>query len=236
MLDSMQLSILKPLIVIPARNESASILSVIQDIRSRTQIPIVVVDDHSQDNTFELARQSGVIALKLALPLGAWGATQTGIRYALQMGYTVAITMDADGQHESAYLSDIFEPLRQGCADVVIGACPQRASRARRTAWSFFRWISGFDLADLTSGFRSYNRAALEVLASPEATLLDYQDIGVLIMLSKANLKIIEVPVQMQARRNGASRIFMSWWSVGRYLAQTAILCLARWEKKRHAA
>ena len=232
-MNSQQLSVLHPLIVIPARNEAASIVSVIHDIKSKVAAPIVVVDDNSQDNTFELARQNGAIVLNLALPLGAWGATQTGIRYALQQGYTTVVTMDADGQHESAYLNDILEPLRLGSADVVIGACPQRASKARLAAWAFFRWMAGFDLADLTSGFRAYNHHALEVLASPEATLLDYQDIGVLIMLSRANLKIIEVPVQMRARQDGASRIFASWWAVGRYLAQTALLCVAQWGRKR---
>ncbi len=236
MMDSQDFAAPNPLIVIPARNEAASIVEVIKDIRNRFEWPIVVVDDNSHDNTFELARNCGAVALKLALPLGAWGATQCGIRYALQRGYATVVTMDADGQHESAYLSSILEPLRLGVADVVIGAYPQRASRARLAAWSFFRWMSGFDLTDLTSGFRSYNRAALEVLASPEATLIDYQDLGVLIMLSKANLKIIEVPVQMQARRNGASRVFASWWSVVWYLAQTAILCVARWEKTRRTA
>lgn len=225
----------RPLIVIPARNEAASILEVIQDIRSKVNIPIVVVDDNSLDNTFDLARQAGVMAIKLALPLGAWGATQTGLRFALQHGYTTVIAMDADGQHESAFLNDILHPLLHESADVVIGACPQRASRARRIAWAIFRWMAGFNLVDLTSGFRVYNQAALEVLTSPEATLLDYQDIGVLIMLFRAKLKIVEVSVHMRPRQNGASRIFSSWWTVLWYLAQTAILCVARWEKVRRA-
>lgn len=227
---------LDPLIVIPARNEAGSIVAVIREIQGQTNAKIVVVDDNSRDDTSELARSTGVIVLKLSLPLGAWGATQTGIRYALKHGYSTVITMDADGQHESAYLKDIQGPLQAGSADVVIGACPQRASKARHIAWAVFRWMAGFNLTDLTSGFRAYNRAALEVLGSPEATLLDYQDIGVLIMLSKANLKIAEVPVHMRPRRNGASRIFVSWWAVSWYLAQTALLCIARREKVRRPA
>ena len=222
-----------PIIVIPARNEAISITSVIRGIKSKTNIPVIVIDDDSQDNTLELARQAGAIAIKLSLPLGAWGATQTGIRYALAHGYSIVVAMDADGQHESSYLNDILRPLLDGSADAVIGACPQRASMARQIAWTIFRWLSGFNLTDLTSGFRAYNSASIEVLSSPEATMLDYQDLGVLIMLSKNNLKIVEVPVQMKPRQDGPSRIFASWWAVIWYLAQTTILCIARWEKGR---
>ncbi|WP_022947216.1 glycosyltransferase family protein [Methylohalobius crimeensis] len=62
---------------------------------------------------------------------------------------------------------------------MVIGAYPQRGSRARRLAWRFFRALSGFEFADLTSGFRVYRRPALWLLASPRASLLEYQDMGV---------------------------------------------------------
>ncbi|MCK0509352.1 hypothetical protein [Aromatoleum anaerobium] len=55
-----------------------------------------------------------------------------------------------------------------------------------------------------------YNRAACEILAADEATLLDYQDLGVLLMLRHAGLEIAEVPVAMYPRATGPSRIFAS--------------------------
>ena len=119
---------------------------------------------------------------------------------------------------------------RRDQADVVIGAFPERASRLRRIAWQWFRQLAGFDLRDLTSGFRYYNRSAMQTLAIEEATLLDYQDLGILLLARKAGLRIAEVPVEMGMRVSGKSRIFDSWVSVGRYLALTTLLCLARWQ------
>lgn len=110
----------------------------------------------------------------------------------------------------------------------MIGAFPERASRARRIAWSYFRWLTGLKLEDITSGFRAYNHTAMTVLAAPEASLLDYQDVGVLLILRRKGLRTVEVPVSMQPRAQGASRVFRSWWIVGKYMLQTSVLCLAR--------
>jgi hypothetical protein len=136
--------------------------------------------------------------------------------------------MDADGQHRAAQISSLVKPLRAGEAEVVIGACPERVSRARRLAWSYFRLLTGLSLEDITSGFRAYNPSAIELLASAEASLLDYQDIGVLLIIRHRNLRIVEVPVLMDARTTGTSRVFSSWLIVAKYLLQTSLLCLAR--------
>lgn len=217
------------LIVIPAKNESDAIGQVIQEVKSQVGCKVVVIDDGSTDGTGEIARNAGAMVLSPLLPLGAWGAIQAGIRYGLENGYQTVITMDGDGQHESEAVPDLLAPLLNESTDVVIGACPQRGSPARKLAWAMFRWLSGFSLEDLTSGFRAYNHAAMEVLASEEATLLDYQDLGVLILLRKADLRISEVPVPMYPRAAGQSRIFGSWWAVGWYMLQTGVLCLSRW-------
>jgi hypothetical protein len=114
-------------------------------------------------------------------------------------------------------------------ADLVVGAFPERASRLRQLAWNWFRKLAGFDLRDLTSGFRLYNRDVMEILATPEATLLDYQDLGALLLVRRAGLGIREVPVSMNLRAVGQSRIFNSWLSVAKYMAATTLLCMAQW-------
>lgn len=220
----------QPLIVIPARNEAATVGTVVGALLAQGWRYIVVVNDQSTDDTAGVARDSGAVVISPVLPMGAWGAMQTGIRYALKKGFKQVVTIDADGQHEPACIPKLLAAARR--SPVVIGAYPQRGSLARQIAWRYFRFITGFGIEDLTSGFRCYNRAACEVLADEEATLLDYQDLGVLLLLRHAGLRIVEVPVEMYPRLTGPSRIFASWSKVARYMLESTLLCLARWHPK----
>ncbi|HRQ57816.1 MAG TPA: glycosyltransferase [Azoarcus taiwanensis] len=222
------------LVVIPARDEAATIGDLITTLKTAGYNHVLVIDDLSRDATGDIARAAGASVLSPTLPLGAWGGMQAGIRYGLRHGYDCVITMDADGQHEVEEIPALL--AQRSGADVIIGAHPQRGSPARKVAWAWFRRLSGFGLEDLTSGFRYYNRAAMRVAASPEATLLDYQDIGVLLLLRRAGLRIVEVPVSMNLRLVGRSRIFNSWWTVLRYMAATTLLCLSRWQVRSRQA
>ena len=216
------------LIVIPARDEAATIGQVVSALVAAGWSHIFVIDDHSTDDTGNIARRAGATVARPVLPLGAWGGMQLGVRHAWARGFGAVITMDADGQHEVAEIPSLIAGSAH--ADVVVGAHPERASRMRQIAWRWFRAIAGFELHDLTSGFRYYNRPAIDILAADEATLLDYQDVGVLLLLRKAGLRIVEVPVSMNTRQVGRSRIFYSWFSVARYMVTTTLLCLARWQ------
>lgn len=221
----------RPLIVIPSRNEAATIGAVVLGVRNEGYSDVLVVDDGSTDETGRIARESGAFVLRAPLAQGAWGAMQTGIRYAVRHNFTSVITMDADGQHLPQQISRLFRAAEH--ADVVIGACTQRGSTARKLAWAFFRRITGFSLEDLTSGFRLYDSRACQVLAGDEATLIDYQDMGVLLLLRNSGLTISEVDVEMAPRVDGISRIFYSWWAVLRYMLETTVLCLAKGAVRR---
>lgn len=221
----------RPAIIIPALDEAASIGAVISLVHAQGYADVYVVDDGSRDDTVAVAAGTGAVVLRAPLSQGAWGAMQTGIRHALRLGYPGVVTMDADGQHEPAYLDNLISA--GNTADVVIGAYPERGSRLRQFAWAWFRRLTGFGFEDLTSGFRYYNIDACRILAGEEATLLDYQDIGVLLLLRRAGMRIKEVPVVMNPRHSGASRVFYSWWTVVRYMAETTLLCLARWGTHR---
>ena len=62
--------------------------------------------------------------------------------------------------------------------------------------------------------------------ASPDKALEPLEE-----LVRRAGLHITEVPVTMNLRVAGQSRIFNSWLSVGRYMAATTLLCLARWRR-----
>lgn len=214
--------------VIPAHNEAASIARVLQDVAQHVRADRLVVSDASSDATADIARAEGAEAIELPQQIGAWGATQTGLRLAQRRGYRCVATVDGDGQHAPSSLPDLLQAQRETGADVVIGTYPQRLSGARRLAWVWFRALTGLGIEDLTSGLRLYGPRAIDLLSRAEATLLDYQDVGVLLLLRKYGLTVHEVPVTMYPRHAGHSRVFGSWLTVARYMAQTTLLCIAR--------
>ncbi len=220
------------LILIPAHNEALSVSTVIREAIHLTGCRVVVIDDASTDNTATVAEEAGATVLTLAVQLGAWGALQAGMRFALQQNYRFVITMDADGQHEARELTRLFSPVFNGLYDVSIGACISRGSRLRKIAWVFLKWISGLRMEDITSGFRAYNAPAIRLLAGREATLLEYQDIGVLTHLKRNTLTITEIQVGMCPRASGRSRVYSSWLMVAYYMVQASILGLSKRGRK----
>jgi len=212
-------------VVIPASNEAATIAGVVAGVRPHVD-GVIVVDDASTDDTAHIADLAGATVIRLAVSLGAWGATQTGLQYALARGAECVVTMDGDGQHLSAELPLLCKALEAG-ADVVVGAAPMRASWQRRLAWWYLRTLGGIRVHDLTSGFRAYRRQAVQLLISRDSMLLNYQDLGVLLLLTRNNLDIREVTVRMVERVDGRSRIFRSWWTVLRYLLESTVIGLS---------
>ena len=216
------------LIVIPAFNESTTIETVIQGISMAGYRQIVVVNDASSDDTKEMAERAGALVISLPERLGAWCAIQTGLRYAIRKGYSMVVTMDADDQHPAHEIDLLIEELQMRDTNVVIGSCTQRGSGLRKIAWHWIRGASGAQMDDLTSGFRAYDRLAIRRAAGWRGTLLEYQDVGVLLLLQRHQLKITDVAVEMKQRYTGKSRIFYNWGVVAYYMAHTMILSASK--------
>jgi len=216
------------LAILPARNEEATVGGVVRGVLAALGCDVVVINDASSDRTVQEAHAAGAKVLNLPVRLGAWGAAQAGLRYAGRNDSIVATTLDAVGQHHPQRLPALLAEHRQARADVTIGSCPQRLSAAKRLAWAYFRALTGLGVTDFTSGLRVYGESAIHVLASGEASLLDYQDIGVLMLLRQKGLSIHETLTEMSPRHSGASRVFSSWFTVARYMIATTVLCIAQ--------
>ncbi|WP_154223506.1 glycosyltransferase family 2 protein [Marinicella rhabdoformis] len=223
---------MKTLIVIPAFNEADNLQKLLPQITQLRGLDILIVDDFSSDGTALKAKDMGVTCLSLPDQLGAWGATQTGIRYALSNGYDQVVTMDADGQHLPEEIATLLNSKSQD-NNVIIGTFPKRLSRLKKMAWGFFKALTLIKIQDLTSGFRLYDKQALTLLSGERASLLDYQDVGVLLLLLRSGLTISEVPVKMYDRQDGKSRVFSSWLVVMKYMIQTTTLCIANFGVKK---
>lgn len=212
---------MKTIVIIPAYNESESILSVADSLR-REGFDFVVVNDGSTDNTPQILDEHMLPHIDLVENLGIGGAVQTGYRYARKHGYDIAVQFDGDGQHDAACIKDIIAPIEQGEADIVVGSrfvgnrSEFQSSAARRMGIkilsTILRWVSGQTIKDVTSGFRAVDRATLDLFS--ENYPIDYPEPESLALALSRGLKVKEVPVTMHERAHGASSIsgFSSAW------------------------
>ena len=153
---------MKVSIVIPAKNEAATIGSVVSDLHERHQdFEIVVVDDGSDDDTGPLAKAAGARVVTQPYSKGNGAAIKRGAREA---SGDVLVFMDGDGQHKPADVERLLERYAEGY-DLVVGAragLSSQASVARWTANGFYNslasWMVGQRIDDLTSGFRAVDR------------------------------------------------------------------------------
>ena len=85
----------KLLIVIPAHNEEANIVQVVEELTTDyPQYDYVVVNDGSRDKTAAICRARGYRLIDLPVNLGLAGAFQTGLRFAAENGYDCAMQLD----------------------------------------------------------------------------------------------------------------------------------------------
>lgn len=215
------------LIVIPAFNEAATIGDIVRRCRDALPADVLVIDDASDDDTAAIARAQGARVVRHLRTMGAWRATQTGFLYAAKHRYQYIMTIDADGQHHPEVLPELLAAV-DGDSNVVLGSCIERASQLRRVAWRMLRRASGLRIQDLTSGMRVYPGDVPELLLSHGASILDFQDLGVLILLEREGYQLCEVPIAMSEREVGQSRIFFSWARVFEYMLVTLLLSVAK--------
>lgn len=104
--------------VIPALNEGSRIASVVKAVQSYVD-DVIVVDDGSSDNTAQLAAAAGAKVVRHIENGGAGAATMTGIEAARRMGAEVAITIDADEQHDPKDIPALLKPIHEERADIV---------------------------------------------------------------------------------------------------------------------
>lgn len=166
-------------LIVPAYNEEraigATLSRIPRTIRGADWVCIAVVDDGSTDRTAEVVRACGdprVVLLRHVVNRGLGGALGTGLAFAKERGFDVAITYDADGQHAPEDIETVLAPLVSGEAEAVIGSrmLGGEGMPLHRTIgnWGLSlvtTLLFGLRSTDSQSGLRGFSRRAIEGIA-----------------------------------------------------------------------
>jgi len=209
----------KLIIQIPCLNEEEALPATLAELPRRVEgfdaVEWLVVDDGSTDRTVEVAREHGVDHI-VSFPAnrGLAAAFQAGLDAALKLGADVVVNTDADNQYRADDIDRLTRPILDGEADLVIGdrGVADHAEfspvkrQLQRLGSSVVSRASGTRVADTTSGFRAYSRAA--ALGVQVTSRFTYT-LETIIQAGHAGLTVIDVPI----RTNPAvrpSRLFRS--------------------------
>jgi len=199
-------------VVIPALNEEEPIGDVVRAIPRAVVDEVLVVDNGSTDATAERARTAG--ARVVSEPRRGYGrACQAGIA-AVAADCEIIAFLDGDGSDCPELLPLLIEPILAGKQDFVIGSRirgrrePGSMNPAQliagRLAGLLLRHLYGVRYSDMCP-FRAIRRDALQRLGMAEETYgwnLEMQ-----MRAAKANLRILELPVDHRNRRGGRSKV-----------------------------
>jgi glycosyltransferase involved in cell wall biosynthesis len=197
------------LVGIPAYNEETSIAKVIVLTRQFAD-KIVVCDDGSKDLTSKIAENLGAEIIVHERNLGYGAALRELFDKARETDADVLVTLDADGQHDPAFIPQLVSAIQAG-ADLAIGSrlvgLVSFTGSARRKLG--VRMISkATDIStdqrirDSQSGFRAYGKRAIAELRPTEMGM--GASVEILVKSAQIGLRVTEVPVEVSNTTRGS--------------------------------
>ena len=159
-------------VIIPTYNNATTIRRVIEDVEKYCS-SIIIVNDGSTDDTAAILQSipSPIEVVSYPDNRGKGYALVTGFKKAKALGYTHAITIDADGQHFADDIPCFIEGLKHnpegfivGCRNLTEENMPRQNTFANRFSNFWFRLQTGINLPDTQSGYRLYTLSSLKGL------------------------------------------------------------------------
>ncbi|MGJ4846432.1 glycosyltransferase family 2 protein [Leifsonia sp. Le1] len=199
------------LIVMPAFNEEASVAAVVAEVYAKLPgVTCLVVDDGSTDDTARIAKEAGALVASMPFNMGVGGALRLGYQFARDNGFSVAVQIDADGQHDPGNVPSLIAALDG--ADLVIGARfsgegDYEVRGPRRWAMNVLSTVLSrvvrTRLNDTTSGFKAAGPRAIALFAHSFPAEYLGDTIEALVIAARGGLRVAQVPTSMRPRAGG---------------------------------
>jgi glycosyltransferase involved in cell wall biosynthesis len=164
------------IVVMPAYNAAKTLADTQASIPREMVSKVILVDDHSRDETVPLAKELGVEVIQHPHNVGYGGNQKTCYMEALRQGAEVVVMLHPDGQYDPELLPSMVEPILRGEADMTLGSrflrpggpaaggMPKYKIVANRALTSVENYILGTHYSELHTGYRAYSRKFLETV------------------------------------------------------------------------
>jgi len=189
--------------ILAAYNEEKQIEKTVKKLKNAGYSNIVVVDDGSEDRTYELAKKQNIRVLRHAINMGQGAALRSGTDYALGKKAKYIIHFDADGQHRVEDIPAIMQPLLKDEAQICLGSrfldknkktkMPLHRTFYVKGGLMFTRIMTGLKITDTHNGFRAMTAKAAKELEITQDGMEHASEI--LELIARKNIKYKEVHV-----------------------------------------
>ncbi|MFV8753904.1 glycosyltransferase family 2 protein [Nannocystaceae bacterium ST9] len=207
----------RPCAVIPTYDNPTTLRAVVEVVR--VHLPVIVVDDGSGPAGRAAVDELGAEGLAHVHHRerngGKGAAVTTGFELAQRLGYTHALQVDADGQHELADLPAFLAASRERPEALILGAPIYDASapKGRLIGRQITRFWTNLEtygrvIDDPMCGFRVYPLAAACVIAPRCGPRMDF-DIEVAVRLVWHGLPVVNLPTRVRYPEGGVSHFHM---------------------------
>ncbi|MHA1257394.1 MAG: glycosyltransferase family 2 protein [Promethearchaeota archaeon] len=205
-------------IILPLFNEEKTIRSILEDLPRNKSIEIIIIDDHSSDNSLnEIRKVEGYRKFKIIRHLanrGYGNAIITGMQYATG---DIIVSMDTDGQHSPADIFNLIKPIFEGEADYTIGSrylgsyhyrLPIATRLGEVLIEKFIQFFFGIKIMNNQNGFRAFDKKLIPLFTN--AKFLGYAFCTEQILQAKlSGHQILECPIKLYNREYGYSKIIL---------------------------
>jgi glycosyltransferase involved in cell wall biosynthesis len=240
----------RSVVVMPAYNAAATLGSTIAEIPTGLADVIVLVDDHSRDNTVRVAQDLDLTVIRHPHNVGYGGNQKSCYMEALRQGADVVVMLHPDGQYDPGILGDLIDKVRNEGYDLVMGsrfAAPGHARAGGMPWWKILanRFLTscenavlGLNLSEYHTGYRAYSRGFLDSVPFLRNSNDFVFDTQILCQAAAFKFKVGEVPVSTRYFPEASSVDFKvstiyglkTMYCLGRYLLDRAGL---RWKLLR---
>jgi len=187
-------------VIIPTYNESKAIAGLVRQIHEQN-LEVVVVDDGSQDNTSQIARDNGATVLRNEINQGKGASLIKGFNYALNKDFDAVIAMDGDGQHLATEIPFFIRLAEFSDSGIVIGNRMQQRKNmplvrvlTNEFMSGLISTVAGQKIPDTQCGFRLIKKEVLEKLKLSTSKYETESEI--IIRASRLGFKIESVPIK----------------------------------------